>query len=313
MPWLKRENPPAAGGKAGRELPDGLWVKCEGCAEILYFKELERNLHVCPKCTHHFRITARRYVEILLDPGSFVEIDAGVVSLDPLGFRDSKRYIDRLKDAREKTGLGDAILTGTGALEGMPVVFGAMDFAFIGGSMASAVGEKIVRAAQRSLDERMPLILLSSSGGARMMEGILSLMQLAKTSVLLARLIEERVPYVCVLTDPTTGGTTASFAQLGDVQFAEPGALIGFAGPRVIRETVAQELPEGFQRAEFLLKHGFIDRIVPRAQMRPTLGRVLRIFADGLSTVPGAALKPSISPGSDGGPPADGSTSAGSR
>lgn len=312
MTWLKRENAPAAGGKSGRELPDGLWVKCQGCAEILYFKELERNLHVCPKCSYHFRITARRYVEILLDPGSFLETDSGVISVDPLGFRDSKRYIDRLEDARKKTGLSDAILTGTGRLEGLPVVFGAMDFAFIGGSMASAVGEKIARSARRSLDERMPLILLSSSGGARMMEGILSLMQLAKTSVLLARLMEERVPYVCVLTDPTTGGTTASFAQLGDVQIAEPGALIGFAGPRVIRETVAQELPEGFQRAEFLLKHGFIDRIVPRAQLRPTLVRILTIFADGLATLPGAALKPIVSPGTDGKPPAEGPARAGS-
>ncbi len=292
MSWLKRENTRPQGGGNSRELPDGLWVKCEGCGEILYFKELERNLHVCPKCGHHFRISARRYAEILLDPDSFDETDREVVSVDPLGFKDSKRYIDRLAEARQKTGLGDAILTGTGLLEGMPVVLGAMDFSFIGGSMASAVGEKIARAARRSLDGRAPLIIVTASGGARMMEGILSLMQMAKTSVMLARMKDERVPYIAVLTNPTTGGVTASFAQLGDVILAEPGALIGFAGPRVIRETVAQELPPGFQRAEFLLEHGFVDRITPRAELRSTVAGVLRVFADGLRGVPGRELAP---------------------
>jgi acetyl-CoA carboxylase carboxyl transferase subunit beta len=289
MSWLKRENTRPQGG-GSRELPDGLWVKCEGCGEILYFKELERNLHVCPKCGFHFRIGARRYTEILLDEGSFREADAGVVSVDPLGFKDSKRYTDRLADARRKTGLGEAILTGTGTLEGLPVVLGAMDFSFIGGSMASAVGEKIARAARRSLEKRMPLILVSASGGARMMEGILSLMQMAKTSVLLARMADLRIPYISILTDPTTGGVTASFAQLGDVILAEPGALIGFAGPRVIRETVAQELPPGFQRSEFLLEHGFVDRIVPRSELRSTTARILKNFADGLRSEPGRAL-----------------------
>jgi len=266
-----------------REVPDGLWVKCDTCAEILYFKELERNLSVCPKCGHHFPFPADRYVEILLDAGSFEETAAGVVSKDPLGFRDSKKYTDRLRQAREMTGLGDAILTGTGTLSGTRVMVGVMDFRFIGGSMASAVGEKITRVAKRSLEERLPLILVTASGGARMMEGILSLMQMAKTSVMLARLFEERIPYVAVLTHPTTGGVTASFAQLGDVIFAEPGALIGFAGPRVIRETVAQELPEGFQRSEFLLSHGFVDRIVPRKDLKETVGKVLNLFADGLA------------------------------
>ncbi len=289
MSWLKRENTRPQGG-GSRELPDGLWVKCEGCGEILYFKELERNLHVCPKCGFHFRIGARRYTEILLDEGSFQEIDAGVVSVDPLGFKDSKRYTDRLADARRKTGLGEAILTGTGTLEGLPVVLGAMDFSFIGGSMASAVGEKIARATRRCLENRTPLILVSASGGARMMEGILSLMQMAKTSVLLARMLDRRIPYISILTDPTTGGVTASFAQLGDVILAEPGALIGFAGPRVIRETVAQELPPGFQRSEFLLQHGFVDRITPRSELRATTALILKTFADGLRSKPGLAL-----------------------
>ena len=303
MPRLKRENVRAGGPRPSHEVPDGLWMKCADCGEILYFKELERNLHVCPKCNHHFRIDAPRYVEILLDPGSFREFAAGVISRDPLNFKDSKRYTDRLRDAMNTTGMGEAMLTGTGAIEGLPVVLGVMDFRFIGGSMASAVGEKIARAIKLALEERMPLILLTASGGARMMEGILSLMQMAKTSVLLARLQDARVPYVCILTDPTTGGVTASFAQLGDVILAEPGALIGFAGPRVIRETVAQELPPGFQRSEFLLEHGFLDRIVPRSELRSTLGRLLHIFADALRRFPADALKetpPDSTDGADG-------------
>ena len=297
MAWLKRDTKAT---RSGRELPDGLWMKCEDCGEILYFKELERNLHVCPKCNHHFRIDAPRYMDILLDAGSFEEIAAGVTSLDPLAFKDSKKYIGRIRDAREKTGLGDAILTGTGTIEGIPVVIGVMDFRFIGGSMASAVGEKIVRATQRALTDRRPLILLTASGGARMMEGILSLMQMAKTSVLLARLQDARVPYIAVLTDPTTGGVTASFAQLGDIILAEPRALIGFAGPRVIRETVAQELPEGFQRSEFLLEHGFVDEIVSREELKPTIARMLRILSDGLKRIPAEALKDGRSGGTEG-------------
>jgi len=290
MAWLKREGTGAKGDRA-REVPDGVWVKCDECAEILYFKELERNLHVCPKCGHHFRIDSSRYVEILLDPGSFQETEAAVTSQDPLGFKDSKKYTERLRAAREKTQLGEAILTGTGTLDGFPVVAGVMDFRFIGGSMASAVGEKIARSTRLALTERRPLILVTASGGARMMEGILSLMQMAKTSVWLARLREARVPYICILTNPTTGGVTASFAQLGDVILAEPGALIGFAGPRVIRETVAQELPPGFQRAEFLLEHGFVDRITPRGELRSTLAALLAVFADGLAASPEHALR----------------------
>ena len=294
MSWLKRENSRPQSNQGSREVPDGVWVKCDGCGEILYFKELERNLQVCPKCRHHFRINASKYVEILVDPGSFEETAAGVVSLDPLKFKDSKRYNERLKAAQAKTGMGEAILTGTGTIEGVPVVLGVMDFRFIGGSMASAVGEKIVRAAKRSLQDRRPLILVTASGGARMMEGILSLMQMAKTSVWLARLMDERIPYLCILTHPTTGGVTASFAQLGDVILAEPGALIGFAGPRVIRETVAQELPEGFQRSEFLLEHGFLDRITDRSDLRSTIGGILRILSDGLSRFPKDALTPAV-------------------
>ena len=288
MAWLKRDAKTARGG---RELPDGLWMKCEDCGEILYFKELERNLQVCPKCNHHFRIDAPRYIDILLDAGSFEEFAAGVTSRDPLAFKDSKKYTDRIRDAREATGLGEAVVTGTGTIEGIPVVVGVMDFRFIGGSMASAVGEKIARATQRAMADRRPLILLTASGGARMMEGILSLMQMAKTSVLLARLQDARVPYIAVLTDPTTGGVTASFAQLGDIIIAEPGALIGFAGPRVIRETVAQELPEGFQRSEFLLEHGFVDEIVSRDELKSTIAKLLRILADGLRRIPAEALK----------------------
>jgi len=293
MAWLKRDSRP----KGGRELPDGLWLKCDTCGQILYFKELERNLHVCPKCGFHFRIDSGKYVEILLDAGTFAETEAGLTSLDPLKFKDSKRYADRLKDAQAKTGMGEAILTGTGAVDGLPVVLGVMDFRFIGGSMASAVGEKVARAARLSLAGRRPLILVTSSGGARMMEGILSLMQMAKTSVFLARMQDARIPYLCVLTHPTTGGVTASFAQLGDVILAEPGALIGFAGPRVIRETVAQELPPGFQKSEFLFEHGFVDRIVPRAELKRTISKILRVFSDSLGRYPAEALAEGVPSG----------------
>jgi len=280
MSWLRRPSPRPQGGTPARDVPDGVWVKCDDCSEILYFKELERNLHICPKCDHHFRIRASRYIEILTDEGSFREMDAGLLSGDPLHFRDSKRYTDRLADARKKTGLNEAVVTGSGILDGMPVALGVMDFAFIGGSMASVVGEKLARVMKHGLDQGIPVIVVSASGGARMMEGILSLMQMAKTSVLLARLREKGIPYISILTDPTTGGVTASFASLGDVIFAEPGALIGFAGPRVIRETVAQELPPGFQRSEFLLEHGFVDRIVDRRELKATVGQILSILAD---------------------------------
>jgi len=280
MSWFNRKRSGPKSAAAQRDLPDGVWIKCDACGEIIYFKELDRNLQVCVKCGHHFRIRASRYVTILLDEGSFHETDAGIRSKDPLGFKDSKRYTDRLKAAVRKTGMNEAVITGTGRIEGRPVVLAVMDFAFIGGSMASAVGEKIARAVRRALDDRAPLIIVSASGGARMMEGILSLMQMAKTSVMLARLMEAGIPYISILTHPTTGGVTASFSSLGDVILAEPGALIGFAGPRVIRETVAQELPEGFQRSEFLLDHGFVDRITPRGELRATTARILAALRD---------------------------------
>ncbi len=279
MSWLKRSKEGLKTPQRKRELPDGLWTKCEECGEILHQKELERNLWTCTKCSYHFRIPARTYVKILLDEGSFVERFSEVVSTDPLRFRDTKRYADRLRKAREETGLSEAILMGEGTIEGRPLVIGVMDFAFLGGSMASAVGERIARGILLALETRHPLVLLSSSGGARMFEGILSLMQMAKTNALLARLSDAGVPYISIMTHPTTGGVTASFASVGDVILAEPRALIGFAGPRVIKQTINQELPEGFQRSEFLLAKGMIDRIVHRNELRKTLAWLLQFFA----------------------------------
>jgi acetyl-CoA carboxylase carboxyl transferase subunit beta len=274
MSWLKKD---ATGPKTQnkREVPEGLWVKCDDCGEILYQKDLERNLHCCPKCGHHFRITARLYVDLLLDDGKVEEFANDIQSGDPLEFKDSKRYPDRVRAAMAKTGLNDAVLTGVGRLAGQPVVAAFMDFSFIGGSMGSVVGEKIARAIARARDERIPILILSASGGARMMEGILSLMQMAKTSALLGEIREMGIPFISILTNPTTGGVTASFASLGDVIVAEPKALIGFAGPRVIRETVNVELPPGFQTSEFVLQHGMIDLIVPRAELKATLARLL--------------------------------------
>ena len=279
MSWLKRSKEGLKTPQRKRELPDGLWTKCEECGEILYQKELERNLWTCTKCSYHFRIPARTYVKILLDEGSFVERFSEVVSTDPLRFRDTKRYADRLKKAREETGLSEAILVGEGTIEGRPLVIGVMDFAFLGGSMASAAGERIARGILLSLEKRHPLVLISSSGGARMFEGILSLMQMAKANALLARLSDAGVPYISIMTHPTTGGVTASFASVGDVILAEPRALIGFAGPRVIKQTINQELPEGFQTSEFLLAKGMIDRIVHRNELRKTLSWLLQFFA----------------------------------
>ena len=279
MSWLKKSKEGLKTPQRKRELPDGLWTKCEECGEILYHKELERNLWTCTKCSYHFRISARTYLKILLDEGSFVERFSEVVSTDPLKWRDTKRYSDRLKKAREETGLSEAILMGEGAIEGRPLVIGVMDFAFLGGSMASAAGERIARGILLALEKRHPLVLLSSSGGARMFEGILSLMQMAKANALLARLSDAGVPYISIMTHPTTGGVTASFASVGDVILAEPRALIGFAGPRVIKQTINQELPEGFQRSEFLLAKGMIDRIVHRNELRKTLAWLLQFFA----------------------------------
>jgi len=278
MTWLRKAKEGLKAQQRRRELPDGLWVKCEDCGEILYHKELERNLWTCGKCDYHFRISARNYVKILLDEGSFVERFSEIVSTDPLHFKDAKRYVDRLKKAREETGLTEAVLCGEGAIEGAPCVVAFMDFAFLGGSLASAAGERIARSILLAIESRRPLLILSQSGGARMFEGILSLMQMAKTNALLARLSDARVPYVSILTHPTTGGVTASYSSVGDVILAEPKALIGFAGPRVIKQTINQELPEGFQRSEFLLQKGMVDQIVHRLEMKKVLAWLLAYF-----------------------------------
>jgi acetyl-CoA carboxylase carboxyl transferase subunit beta len=271
-------------GEGKVNVPKGLWIKCESCKEIVYKADIERNSDVCPRCQHHFRIGSRKWLHLLLDPDTFQETDAHLRPLDPLGFRDSKNYPERLKAAKKATGLEDAILCGTGTMGGHPVVIGVMEFYFMGGSMASVVGEKIARAVDNALATRRPLILLSCTGGARMQEGVLSLVQMAKTSAALGRLRRAGVPYLSILADPTTGGVTASYAMLGDINIAEPKALIGFAGPRVIQDTIRQELPPGFQRAEFLQEHGFVDLIVDRRQLREMLIRLLAFFADGQNT-----------------------------
>jgi acetyl-CoA carboxylase carboxyl transferase subunit beta len=257
-------------------VPEGLWVKCEGCREIIYARDLDRNLRVCPKCGHHHRIDARAWIALLLDDAEPRELFAALGPTDPLGFKDTKRYRDRIKSYQQAAGERDAVVVAQGRLDDLPVVLAAMEYRFMGGSMGSVVGEKIARAGERALEKRWPLIVVSASGGARMQEGVLSLMQMAKVSAVLARLHDDGVPYLSVLTDPTTGGVTASFAMLGDLNIAEPGALIAFAGPRVIAQTIRQSLPEGFQRSEFLLAHGFLDLISPRAAMKETLARCLR-------------------------------------
>ena len=275
MAWFRKDKKPLK-SDGRRDLPPDVFDKCEGCGEILYAEKLAQNFQVCPSCGHHFRLPAERYVEILLDEGSFEEIDEGLHSEDPLRFQDLKPYKARLTAAEGKIGRRSAVLAGTGTLEGIGVILAVMDFRFIGGSMGSAVGEKIARAGRSALERKEPLIVVSASGGARMQEGIYSLMQMAKISSVLAALHEAALPYISLTTDPTTGGVTASHAMLGDVNLAEPGALIGFAGPRVITETIGQELPEGFQRAEFLLKHGMIDRVVERGDLKTTIGVLLR-------------------------------------
>jgi acetyl-CoA carboxylase carboxyl transferase subunit beta len=275
--WFQRRKEGLKSGKARKELPN-VWIKCDQCAEIIYRKDLEKNLNVCPKCDYHFRVFARTYLEIILDPDSFIPTYRNMVSVDPLDFTDTKKYADRIRTTVTKTGLKDAVQTGFGRIHKKPVVIAVMDFGFIGGSMGSVVGEKIARAAEDALKHRYPLIIVSASGGARMMEGALSLMQMAKTSARLALLHEAGLPFISVLTDPTTGGVTASFAMLGDVNIAEPGALIGFAGPRVIKEATGKDLPPGFQRAEFLVEHGFVDLIVNRKQLKDMLFRLLSFF-----------------------------------
>jgi acetyl-CoA carboxylase carboxyl transferase subunit beta len=275
MSWFRKAKKPLR-AEDRRDVPSDVFDKCEGCGEILYREKLTRNLHVCPECGHHTRVGVEVYLRIFTDEGSFQELDAEMQSADPLEFSDLKAYADRLEATRRKTGRNDAVVTGTGTLEQIPVALAVMDFTFIGGSMGSVVGEKIARVGRVALAEERPFIVVSASGGARMMEGIYSLMQMAKTSAVLAQLHEAGIPFFSILTDPTTGGVTASFAMLGDVNLAEPGALIGFAGPRVIEETIKQELPEGFQRSEFLLEHGMVDRVVDRREMRETVVRLLR-------------------------------------
>ena len=279
MAWFRRDKPGLRSQKK-KEMPDGLWVKCDGCGEIIYKKQLSQNSYVCSKCNFHFRIQGSDYIRLLLDPKSFQETDETLKSVDFLHFKDTKRYTDRLKDTMSKTGLKEAIRIGYGTIEKIPVVFGVMDFSFIGGSMGSVVGEKVARAIERAQEKKIPLIIVSASGGARMMESILSLMQMAKTSARLARFSDSGGLYISILTNPTTAGVVASYAMLGDIHIAEPGALIGFAGPRVIKQTIGQDLPEGFQRARFQLEHGFVDLIVNRQEMKETLVKILTFFID---------------------------------
>jgi acetyl-CoA carboxylase carboxyl transferase subunit beta len=280
MSWFKREKKSidqATPPEERRVRTEGLWVKCESCRAIVFRKDLEENLLVCPKCQFHFKMNSKRRLALLLD-GRWTEHDAGMVSSDPLKFVDTKAYAKRIKDAQKKLGMNDAIITAEGQLNGRPVICCAMEFGFIGGSMGAVVGEKVTRAIEMAIATRQPLIVVSCSGGARMMEGTISLMQLAKVSAALARLDEAKLPYISVLTDPTTGGVTASFAMLGDLNIGEPGALIGFAGPRVIEQTIRQKLPEGFQRSEFLLEHGFLDAVVQRKDLKPFIANVLDLL-----------------------------------
>ena len=279
MSWFKRTKAPMAvkDEKKGKA-PEGLWTKCPSCSEVLVTKDIEANLNVCPKCSHHYRISAQQRLDLLLDENSFNEYDAGMVSVDFLEFKDSKSYQSRIDAALAKGGSKDAIICGEGTVDGLAVQLAVFDFSFMGGSMGSVVGEKITRAIERGLEKSAPVIVVSASGGARMQESILSLMQMAKTAAALAKMKAKGLPFISILTDPTTGGVTASFAMLGDVNMAEPKALIGFAGPRVIEQTIRQKLPEGFQRAEYLLDHGMVDIIVQRSEMKATLSRLLGMF-----------------------------------
>jgi acetyl-CoA carboxylase carboxyl transferase subunit beta len=279
--WFRKDKAPRAVRDMGKatSLGEGLFLKCDGCRETLYAKEVDRNQRVCPKCGFHFRLSVDERLKLLLDDGSFQPLFDDVRPTDPLRFRDTKRYRDRLREYESRSGRLDAITAGAGTIEGGRVLVAALDYAFMGGSMGSVVGEVLTRLAEKAREGRTPLVVVTASGGARMQEGILSLMQMAKVSAALGRLAEARVPYVTILTDPTTGGVTASFAMLGDVTLAEPKALVGFAGPRVIEQTIRQTLPEGFQRSEFLLDHGFVDAVVPRKELKATLANVLRLLA----------------------------------
>jgi acetyl-CoA carboxylase carboxyl transferase subunit beta len=277
MAWFRRESTPLPAGEQESRVPEGLWVKCTSCKEIIYRKEVVKNLSVCPKCSFHFRLSARERLELLFD-SPWEEFDAGLASADPLGFTDTKPYLARLKEGKSKTNCWDALISAVGPMGGITSIIAAMEYGFIGGSMGVVVGEKVTRAIERAAREKLPLVVVSCSGGARMMEGALSLMQMAKISAALARLDQARVPFISLLTDPTTGGITASFAMLGDLNVAEPGALIGFAGPRVIEQTIRQKLPAGFQRSEFLLEHGMLDMVVDRRELKKTLVRSIRLL-----------------------------------
>jgi acetyl-CoA carboxylase carboxyl transferase subunit beta len=281
MSWLKREKEGILTSTENKmEAPDGLWTKCPSCKTPTHIKELRDNLHICPACGYHYKIGSQEYFSLLFDGGKYQELDANMTSGDPLQFKDSKPYPLRIEETQKKTGLKDALRTGYGKLEGMPIVISCMDFGFIGGSMGSVVGEKIARGIVYAIAHNCPFLMISKSGGARMMEGALSLMQMAKTSARLAQLAEKGLPYISLLTDPTTGGVTASYAMLGDFNIAEPEALIGFAGPRVIRETIGKDLPDGFQSSEFLVEHGFVDFIVRRQELKAKIAELLGLLKD---------------------------------
>ena len=279
MAWFKRESTEIQSSDEKRVRTEGLWVKCEGCRQIIWKKELEENLNVCPKCDYHFRIDAFARLSLLLDDAAFSVEDEKLSSTDPLNFFDTRTYKARLQKSQSETGLKDAIVNAEGKIHGRPVIVSAMEYSFIGGSMGAVVGEKITRAIERAIAHRKPIIVVSASGGARMMEGVVSLMQMAKISAALARLDDARIPYISLLTDPTTGGVTASYAMLGDLNIAEPGALIAFAGPRVIEQTIRQKLPEGFQRSAFLLQHGMLDAVVHRRDLKDYIARALDFMA----------------------------------
>jgi acetyl-CoA carboxylase carboxyl transferase subunit beta len=290
MAWFKKTRKPIeSSGEKPSRVPEGLWVKCPGCSQIIYNKDLDKNLQVCPKCAHHFRINAAERLQALFDAGEWTEYFPNLTSNDPLKFTDTKPYRTRLKDTISKTGMRDAIVIATGKLDGLDVVVAAMEYAFIGGSMGVVVGEKITRGIERAIESACPVVIVCCSGGARMMEGALSLMQMAKICGALARLDRARLPYISVLTDPTTGGVTASFAMLGDLNIAEPKALIGFAGPRVIEQTIRQKLPEGFQRSEFLLDKGMLDLVVDRRELKSVIARSLRFMGARGASIPTAA------------------------
>jgi len=276
MAWFKRTKEIRTDKKG--KIPEGLWVKCDGCKEIIYKKEIEKNLKICPKCNYHFRISARDRLKLLVDEGSFIEMDENLMSVDPLHFKDSMSYKERLKENQKKSGLKEAVISGDAVIKGYPVCLIIMDFSFMGGSMGSVVGEKVSRAAERAIEKKQPFIAVASSGGARMQEGIFSLMQMAKVSAAIGRLKDNGNFYITILCDPTFGGVTASFATLGDIIIAEPKSLIGFAGPRVVEQTIKQPLPDDFQRAEFLLDHGLVDMVVDRKNLKETLGRLFELL-----------------------------------